>query len=243
MALYCAKTDGFPADKGSGTPCKYLMPDFRCKIHSELKSRKMSGCLAYECLGAGQKTTQMYCPDHDWKANPAQAENIFQTFTIVFHLHQILWYLIEAFSLTSDEKTAAAIESLITENLQMTQQPSLLNLDIAGHKLKVNNILKTVIGMISAECPASSQGTDFLGKNFKKANLDRRDFSMSLLIAANLEGCSLDRTVFLGADLRDANIKNTDLSKCVFLTQMQINSAKGNSSTRLPAGLHHPAAW
>nr|WP_255575653.1 pentapeptide repeat-containing protein [Caproiciproducens faecalis] len=97
--------------------------------------------------------------------------------------------------------------------------------------------------MISAECPASSQGTDFLGKNFKKANLDRRDFSMSLLIAANLEGCSLDRTVFLGADLRDANIKNTDLSKCVFLTQMQINSAKGNSSTRLPAGLHHPAAW
>ncbi|WP_444658859.1 pentapeptide repeat-containing protein [Caproiciproducens sp. R2] len=245
VALYCAKTDGFPADKGAGTPCQYLSPDFRCGIHADLKDRKMSGCLAYECLGAGQKTTQIDSSGGDWKTDPGRAETIFQTFSVLFQLHQILWYLIEAASLTSDEKTAAAVDALIRENQQMTQLPhgSLLKAGIAGHKSKANNLLKKIIGSISAEDPASRQKADFFGKNFRKTNLDRKDFSMSLLIAADLEGCSLDRTVFLGADLRDANLKNTDLSRSVFLTQMQINSAKGNRNTRLPAGLRRPSAW
>jgi uncharacterized protein YjbI with pentapeptide repeats len=66
---------------------------------------------------------------------------------------------------------------------------------------------------------------------------------MALMIAANLEGCSLRGTNFLGADMRDANIKNTDLSSCVFLTQMQINSAKGNRNTKLPGNLSYPDSW
>ncbi|WP_444642500.1 pentapeptide repeat-containing protein [Caproiciproducens sp. R1] len=245
VALYCAKTDGFPDDKDAGKPCRYLAPDFRCGIHADLKGRKMSGCLAYECLGAGQKTTQIYSSVGDWKTAPGQAEAIFQTFSVLFQLHQILWYLIEAASLTSDEKTAAAVDALIEENQQMSQfsRGSLLEPDIAGHKSKANRILKKIIGSISSEDPESRQRADFLGKNFRKASLDRKDFSMSLLIAADLEGCSLDKTVFLGADLRDANLKNTDLSRSVFLTQMQINSAKGNRNTRLPDGLRRPSAW
>lgn len=83
----------------------------------------------------------------------------------------------------------------------------------------------------------------FLGKHFKGKNLDGHNLSMSLLIAANLEQCSLRRTNFLGADMRDANIKNTDLSESLFLTQMQINSAKGNTATKLPAYLERPSSW
>ncbi len=36
VSLYCVKTDGFPADKVAGKPCKNLMSDFRCAIHSQL---------------------------------------------------------------------------------------------------------------------------------------------------------------------------------------------------------------
>ena len=98
VALYCMKTDGFPANKEAGTPCKNLMSDFRCAIHSNLVSKNMRGCLAYDCFGAGQKTTQVCYPNRDWKTNPEQANEIFHVFLIVFQLHQMLWYLIEASS-------------------------------------------------------------------------------------------------------------------------------------------------
>ena len=39
---------------------------------------------------------------------------------------------------------------------------------------------------------------------------------------------------FIGTDLRDTNLSGTNLSTSIFLTQMQINSAKGNDKTILP---------
>lgn len=56
--LYFAKSEGFPEDKAAGTPCGHLQPDFRCRVHSELGEKKLKGCLAFDCLGAGQKVTQ-----------------------------------------------------------------------------------------------------------------------------------------------------------------------------------------
>jgi uncharacterized protein YjbI with pentapeptide repeats len=58
-----------------------------------------------------------------------------------------------------------------------------------------------------------------------------------------MEGCSLKGTNFLGADMRDAVIGNTDLSESLFLTQMQVNSARGNSGTLLPEKLTRPTFW
>ena len=66
---------------------------------------------------------------------------------------------------------------------------------------------------------------------------------MSLLIAANLEEANLLGANFLGADMRDTNIKNTDLSHSLFLTQIQINAAKGNENTVLPPYLYVPISW
>ena len=43
IALYCTKTDGLPYDKVAGTPCKNLLPDFRCHSHHELIERKLKG--------------------------------------------------------------------------------------------------------------------------------------------------------------------------------------------------------
>lgn len=48
---------------------------------------------------------------------------------------------------------------------------------------------------------------------------------------------------FLGADTRDTNFNNADLSEAVFLTQGQVNSAKGNCNTKLPYHLDYPSTW
>ncbi|MEG1500674.1 MAG: pentapeptide repeat-containing protein [Clostridiales bacterium] len=245
VALYCMKTDGFPEDKEAGKPCKNLMPDFRCAIHSQLAKDKMRGCLAYDCFGAGQMVTQLYYPNKDWLTKPKQANEIFEIFLIVFQLHQMLWYLIEAFSAVSDKHLISNIEMLICENQQMTSQcpNEILNLDVEKYRSKVNQILKKVIESIAVYSANGGKSKDFFGKNFKKANLDGRDFSMSFLIGANLEECSLRGANFLGADMRDAGIQNTDLSQCIFLTQMQINSAKGNANTKIPINLSRPTFW
>lgn len=66
---------------------------------------------------------------------------------------------------------------------------------------------------------------------------------MCFLMVADLSECKLDQTNFLGADLRDDDLRNTDLSHSYFLTQGQINSAKGNSETKLPIYLNMPDAW
>lgn len=246
VALYCTKTDGFPANKEAGTPCKHLDSDFSCKIHSRLADNNYKGCLAYDCFGAGQRTTQLYLSDGTWETNSEQKDKLFQVFIIVYQLHQMLWYLVEAFTLTSDELLKSTIDLLISENEQMLQQPMdhIAMLDLSEYRSNVNIVLKQISTDISANDTSSQiHGLNYLGKNFKKANLDRKNFSMSLMIAANLSGCSLKNTNFLGADLRDANIRNADLSKSIFLTQMQINSAIGNSNTKIPIYLTRPATW
>lgn len=245
VALYCAKTEGFPADKIAGEPCQNLMPDFCCAIHSKLLQSKMRGCLAYDCFGAGQKVTQKCYSATNWQAEPEQANQIYQVFLAIFQLHQMLWYLIEASSFKLGDRIKATIDKLILENERIIAllPEEILCLDMEAYRLRVNDILKEVSKTIAVLPSNGEKKKDFFGKKFNKANLDRRDFSMSLLIAADLEGCSLIDTNFLGADMRDANIKNTDLSKSIFLTQMQINAAKGNKNTKLPDTLTYPTAW
>ncbi|WP_246213135.1 pentapeptide repeat-containing protein [Aminipila butyrica] len=238
------KTDGFPANKEAGIPCQYLRPDFRCDIHTTLKSKNLRGCLAYDCFGAGQKVTQNCFPIVDWKSNSNHGSKIFQVFQIVFQLHQMEWYLIEALSLPAAEALESDIKSLIWENERLTGLPAeeILHLDMESYRTDVNKILKQVSHIMAVNAKGKID-RDYFAQNFKHANLNHKDFSMALLIAADLEGCSLQGTNFLGADMRDTNIKNTDLSTSIFLTQMQINGARGNSKTILPAGISRPASW
>lgn len=248
VSLYFAKSEGFPTNKDAGVPCRNLESDFRCAIHSSLSESKLKGCLAYDCFGAGQKVTKHLYDGKDWKTSPEIREQMFQVFLVVFQLHQMLWYLVEADAIIPAKEVRKDIEALILENEQMTEltPAEILNLDLEAYRVRVNQILKKTGELASRAISTTNSNKktiDFIGKNFKKANLSGRDLSMSLLIAANLEGCNLYGTNFLGADLRDANIKNTDLSESLFLTQGQINSAKGNHQTKLPVWLTYPSAW
>lgn len=250
VALYCSKSEGFPADKVSGKPCQNLMQDFRCSIHEDLVQSKMKGCLAYDCFGAGQKVTQNIYLGENWMTSPELAKQVYDVFLIVFQLHQMLWYLVEVsiiehVKIAENKSLLHDVDTLIVQNEQMTQLPpeQILKLDIEHYRAEVNKVLKEVSVLIAVDAKTTRKSTDFFGKNFKRDNLDGKDFSMSLLIAANLEGCSLKETNFLGSDMRDTNIKNTDLSKSIFLTQMQVNAAIGNCNTKLPQRLRYPMAW
>lgn len=176
---------------------------------------------------------------------PEEANEIFDVFRILFQLHQYLWYLLEAMKIVRDDSTMREIERLIEENRRITglDPRRLIDHDLNAYKTSVDRILREVSLDKKPGGFRESKNKNHLGKNFKGANLEDGDFTMSLMIGANLKGCKLDGANFLGADLRDADVRSTDLSETLFLTQMQINSTIGNKLTILPIRLVRPASW
>lgn len=248
IALYCLKSEGFPDDKKAGEPCRNLMPNFQCKVHDKLKELNFKGCISYDCLGAGQKVTNSIYKGINWKTPSEYTEKIFDVFLIVCELHQMQWYLTESSLIYCADEYRHEIDLLIDENKKITNlsPEELLTQDISEYKKKVNSILKKVGESVQLAVRGKAEKvhlTYLLGKDLRNRNLRGQNFNMSLLIAANMKGCDLYGTNFLGADMRDTNIKNADLSQSIFLTQMQVNSAKGNHLTKLPAFLTHPEIW
>ena len=56
-------------------------------------------------------------------------------------------------------------------------------------------------------------------------------------------GKNLTNYDLCGADLRDKDLSGANLSKSIFLTQAQINSARGDAKTKLPPMITRPFYW
>jgi len=74
---------GFGFDKPAETPCRYLCADHRCGIHADLVERGFAGCVAFDCLGAGQRLTAQAVArfgDADWRNRPEVARWLFAAY-------------------------------------------------------------------------------------------------------------------------------------------------------------------
>jgi hypothetical protein len=118
-ALCCVTTsfaasEDFAFDKPAGTPCPHLEPDGRCAVHDERRVRGMSGCVAFDCHGAGQRLTHA---THDDDVRHA-------LFVALCRVHELLWLLTGARHLcpptqaTLRERIAAAIATLQAIDVQ-----------------------------------------------------------------------------------------------------------------------------
>ena len=86
-------------------------------------------------------------------------------------------------------------------------------------------------------------GADLIGSDLRFCRLCGADLKPTYLIAADLRDSDLSGADLLGADLRDARLDGADLSKALYLTQPQLNAAKGSRATLLPSGLAMPPYW
>lgn len=249
-ALYFSKQDGFPADKNAGTPCTHLADDFRCAIHDKLGTFGCKGCMAFECFGAGQRVSQITFGGKSWREAPELASSMFEVFLIMSQLHEICWYLTEALTY----EPAASCRDEIREALQNTERltllppQALLEFNSSIYHEKISALLRKAGQLVINEItggtrPVFRSGGDYTGRDLRKKNGQGADLRGAYLIAANLQGVDLYGANLIGADLRDANLKDADLSGSLFLTQFQINTAKGNSHTKLPLGLTRPEHW
>lgn len=88
VALCCVippydAAQGFGFDKPAETPCRHLCADHRCGIHEALIPSGFEGCVAFDCLGAGQRLTALAVErfgSADWRERPEVARWLFAAY-------------------------------------------------------------------------------------------------------------------------------------------------------------------
>jgi uncharacterized protein YjbI with pentapeptide repeats len=243
-----AKSADFAVDKPAGQACRNLQPDFRCGIHDDLRERGFPGCTVFDCFGAGQQVAQVTFRGRDWRRNPELAEPMFDTFTAMRQLHELLWYLTEALSRPAAGPVHDDVRRALaqTERLTRSGPDEIVALDVAAHRAEVNVLLMRTSELVRAEAPgrpADHRGADLIGRKLRAADLRGADLRGAYLIAADLRGADLRLADVVGADLRAADLRGADLSDSLFLTRFQVHAAIGDRATRLPAVLDRPAHW
>jgi hypothetical protein len=241
-------------DKPAGTPCSNLAADFSCTIHHSLRARGFQGCTVFDCFGAGQRVSQDLFGGESWLEHPAKKEKMFSAFKVARQLHEMLWYLAEAQGRCFDPDAsgdAAQFRGIIEEAL-VGGPDQLLALDVQELHAEVRSLLMAVSEEVRASYfatgddhldPVLRPGADLIGKDLRSRRLCGADLRGSYLIASDLRGSDLTAVDLLGADLRNAKLDGADLSKALYLTQPQINAARGDARTLLPADVASPSHW
>jgi uncharacterized protein YjbI with pentapeptide repeats len=237
----------FAIRKPAGQACPNLQPAFRCGIHTRLRQQGFRGCTVYDCFGAGQKVSQVTFGGQDWRRAPGSAKQMFRVFPIVRDLHELAWYLSEARTLPAARGLRGALSRALhkTEHLAGLGPDALVELDVAAHRGRVNDLLLGASELVRADVPhkLDYRGADLIGADLHGQDLRGASLRGAYLIEADLRAADLSTADVIGADLRGADISGADLSGSIFLIQSQIDSARGDSSTTLPASLTYPAHW
>lgn len=256
VALPFSVSADFAIGKEGGSPCCNLQADFRCGIHKDLRKKGFKGCTVYECFGAGQKVSQITFEGNDWRENPQSAKQMFDVFPVMQQLHEMLLYLNEALMLKETHSIQKDLSIMLqkTEQLTYLSPKSLMELDLPAHRADVNVLLLKTSELVRTESGRQqkgsksprktySRGANLIGANLRRANLQGANLRGACLIAANIKDADLRGADLIGADFRDADLRGANLTGSIFLTQAQINAAKGDANTKLPPALTRPTHW
>jgi Pentapeptide repeats (8 copies) len=246
----------FAISKPAGRSCPNLSDDHGCTIHSELRQSGFPGCTVFDCFGAGQQITQVTFKGQHWRqGNPVAAE-MFAAFEVMRQLYESLWYLSEARTLLSadENRLDGPSDNLLTqvdgayhraEQLTAGGAEELQVLDTEGFRRDIGQLLGRVSEIVRAPYAAARdhRNGDLIEAKLNGAKLRGANLRGAYLIGADLRRADLGRADLLGADLRAADLHDADLSTALFLTQPQMDAARGNRGTAIPAILNRPAHW
>lgn len=244
---FAASAD-FAIDKDAGQPCPNLQSDFRCAIHTDLRRSGFPGCAVYDCFGAGQKVAQVTFGGQDWRRTPRIATQMFEVFRVMRHLHELLWYLTEALTLEPASQLHPELRVALDETERLTHgsPDELISFDLPTHRRDVDALLLRASELVRGDARhrgIDHSGADLIGKDLRGADLERANLRGALLIGADLTRAGLALADVMGADMRGADLSGAGLVGSIFLTQSQLDAAKGDLNTKLPPSLTRPAHW
>lgn len=248
VALTFTRSADFAIDKAAGDPCPNLQADFRCGIHDRLRTKGFAGCTGYDCFGAGQQVSQVTFAGQGWRTAPEVRAAMFAALPMMRQLHELLWYLTEARALPASREIHAELDAAIAAVTVRTEAApdELLATDVAGERARAGALLTRTSELVRAQVRGKKKdrrGADLMGARLADADLRGTNLRGAYLIAADLQGADLRQADLLGVDLRDADVRGADFTGSLFLTQAQINTARGDDRTRLPTRLARPTHW
>jgi len=252
VALAFARSADFPFDKAAGDPCVHLDEAEACRVHADLRPLGFKGCTVFDCFGAGQKVSRQ-AGGTSWREDAVVRAQMFQTFPVVRRLHELLWYLDQAITLTGDAGAGDARQALV-ERFEQVRALSdlgpdrLAALDVDAEYDRARPLLLATSeharrGIGPGDPGRLRPGSDLSGAALAGADLSGLTLRGAVLIGADLSGARLWRCDVLGVDLRDADLAGADLGEAIYLTQMQVSSARGDAATVLPPGFERPSHW
>ena len=242
VPAFVASAD-FAIDKPAGVPCPNLATeDFGCTIHDQLRERGFPGCTVYDCFGAGQRVVQEHFGGREWRASPELRAAMFATFEVVERLHELLWYLAEATDRAPTGPVHDELAGLRAAVESAAADPA--DVDVVTLQLRADPLLGEVSALVRRGADgAALRRRDLAGRDLRGEHLVGGDLRGAVLIGADLRGADLTDADVLGADLRGADVRGADLTSTLFLTQFQVNAARGDAATALPAWLDRPSHW
>ncbi|WP_118133535.1 hypothetical protein [Oceanicella sp. SM1341] len=110
LVLAFDKGEDFAFDKNPGEPCRNLS-GHSCTIHDRLAQEGFRGCVAYDCLGAGNRVVQEVFGGRSWRQEPRLARLMMEAFSGMREVHRRIELLRAAEALPlrpQDEQTRRA---------------------------------------------------------------------------------------------------------------------------------------
>jgi len=200
----------------------------------------------YDCFGAGQRIAQETFGGRDWRTAPDLARPMHAAFQVMRDLHELLYYVTEAERLPQARPLYADLRSAAVrlDDLGGLDADGLAKLDVNGLRSEINPMLLAASTLVRAAHPGRDlRGADLVGARLAKADLRGASLRGAYLVGADLRGADLRTADLIGADLRGADVCGADFTGAIFLTQAQVDAARGSADTRLPPHLRHPAHW
>ena len=190
----------------------------------------------------------MSFPGADWRRDRELAARMFAAFDVMRGLHELLWHLHAALALEPADPSPAELDAALsqTERLTLADPAELVATGVDAHRRTVNALLLRASAdarLRSGPLGPDFRGADLAGKDLRGADLRRASLRGALLIGARLGGADLSAADLTGADLRGADLSGADLAASLFLMKSQIDAARGDDQTRLPASLSRPPHW
>lgn len=252
-ALFFAQIDGFPYDKASGEKCNHMDNSYKCKVHEKLHIKGYKGCISFDCLGSGPMVVSLLGEEEPSKKS---LRKLYEAFITERQVHEVLWYLADAFEKSTDDNIKKKITVKAEEIYRLTtfDHDSIIKIDVNSIRDSVRTLLSKVSdeyrkGKCKLRKATENFETDLFGridltgKNMKNADICGLSLKGAVLIQTDFTSADFSYVDLIGADMRDANLCGADLSKVIYLTQMQVNSTIGNSKTKLPKYLTTPDSW
>ncbi len=200
--------------------------------------------------GAGQQVSQVTFAGQDWRTGPRErARQMFDVFPVVRQLHELLWYLNEALTLAPARPIHADLAEPSPRRSDDEPIPGGTRgvgwrerAPTAGQHAPAANQRTRARGSRPRQEEGAARRRPH-GHHLEGADLRGANLRGAYLIAADLTGADLRGADLIGADLRDTDLTDADLTDAFFLTQPQLNAARGSAGTRLPRSVAPPGHW